>query len=1187
MLSYGQDIRLGMPYGHYGHVNDVQLSSDGNYLFSSSEDGRANIWRVSDGKVVLSLLFRGSKYGGQDKIQFSHNEEFIAIVTSDGTVEVYDLMTSKLKYRFIEPQTVGKVEFTDDDRYLIGLSKRAVLWDLADGSVYKTYDSLTTKRLNSQIKGGLVPGGKFIHTFSKGKLNIWDIASGNLIQQLNIHTGYTFSDDGRFVFSSTLNGGYFSWWEVASAQKKHSKIMGFRMISKFHFSSDGKFVTVIDLYDVAAKYDIETGRKVFKHRTRGYVKEFVVSPTAKYFAISDFRGGVEVRKFNGDSLVYQLSFKSIVSSLRILDKSKELLVGLENGEVHIINWRTDTKRSYSGEILEIIGQKVVKENKVTMIGFSNKDIRRLSENGTHWSDVKLKANFRGFKLDPLGRYALLNGSIMDTDLDSVYYRRDGKGLAFSKDGKLWVSKSYRNIYNIYNTSNGKLVGSFKSRVDATHAMFSANGEFLCLANDGYNGKAEVFNLETLRKIHSVSNPLKKWSGMHVLDLSSDGSKMLLDVDANAWNESSSLREWDFNAGKVSRSFESLSYRYDWAKYYNGGVLVAGSMPDIHWVSDITHKDSVIIRLPFASLRDIYLTDQSISAVADGVSRVYVNLVNNDFMTTSFLEDGGWVHLASNGFFDASPGAMEKMYWLQGKDVIDFDQLKHRYWIPGLAEKIMNGEALPDIKSVGSIKLEPMVELGQIQEGRVPIRITKRAGGYGKVSLFINGKEVAENILPKDLDTSLKEQMVLFDVSEHRYLTSDTNYNNTIGVVAYSEDEFVQGKGVEVEYLIEEEKQIQPHFYGIVLGVSDYVNQNINLKYTTADAKAISTAIGLGAEKLFKERTHLYTLHSEGDVRPTKDAIKSIFDTIAQQATADDIIFIYLSGHGVNYGGAYGDFYFLTADAISSRSQDYRDDYVRNTQAISTAEITEWLKEISALKQVMIIDACGSGKAVENLIASRSVESSQIKAIDRMKERTGMFIISGCAADAVSYEASRYGQGLLTYAILQAMKGAALRKNRFVDVNTIFTYARETVPELAGDIHGIQEPQLLMPSQGSFDIGILTADLQNLIPLNQPKPVFVRSMFLDQSSLEDVLMLSQKFDASLEEVSDKGNLSILYMDVPVMDHGNRITGIYEQQGSVILLNYNIRMNNTSHIGQISAYSVEELVQILQKKVAELL
>ena len=87
----------------------------------------------------------------------------------------------------------------------------------------------------------------------------------------------------------------------------------------------------------------------------------------------------------------------------------------------------------------------------------------------------------------------------------------------------------------------------------------------------------------------------------------------------------------------------------------------------------------------------------------------------------------------------------------------------------------------------------------------------------------------------------------------------------------------------------------------------------------------------------------------------------------------------------------------------------------------------------ALKQVLIIDACASGRVVENLMAQKDISSSTIRALERMKDRTGMHIITGCTADAVSYEASRFGQGLLTYSLLEGIKGTALRNDRFVDI----------------------------------------------------------------------------------------------------------------------------------------------------------
>jgi uncharacterized caspase-like protein len=74
---------------------------------------------------------------------------------------------------------------------------------------------------------------------------------------------------------------------------------------------------------------------------------------------------------------------------------------------------------------------------------------------------------------------------------------------------------------------------------------------------------------------------------------------------------------------------------------------------------------------------------------------------------------------------------------------------------------------------------------------------------------------------------------------------------------------------------------------------------------------------------------------------------------------------------------------------------------------------------------------------------------------------------GAAADRVSYEASRYGQGLLTYALLEGMRGEALDAGGRLDVRRWFDEAELRVPELAKGIGAIQQPILSSPSGSPF------------------------------------------------------------------------------------------------------------------------
>ncbi|MCB9265025.1 MAG: hypothetical protein H6558_08370 [Lewinellaceae bacterium] len=118
-------------------------------------------------------------------------------------------------------------------------------------------------------------------------------------------------------------------------------------------------------------------------------------------------------------------------------------------------------------------------------------------------------------------------------------------------------------------------------------------------------------------------------------------------------------------------------------------------------------------------------------------------------------------------------------------------------------------------------------------------------------------------------------------------------------------------------------------------------------------------------------------------------------------------------------------------------------------------------------------------------------------LDRLRDRTGVFVISGSANDQASYEASPYGMGLLTYSLLLGMTGGALQEGEIVDVESLFKFAEENVPVLAEDVGAIQVPKFWKPEGSrSFPIGRVTEAEQRQLALPSPKPVFARASFFN-------------------------------------------------------------------------------------------
>lgn len=571
--------------------------------------------------------------------------------------------------------------------------------------------------------------------------------------------------------------------------------------------------------------------------------------------------------------------------------------------------------------------------------------------------------------------------------------------------------------------------------------------------------------------------------------------------------------------------------------------------------------------------------------------------NGKLLATIFnLGNNEWAMVTPEGLFDASPNGMLLMHYAYKTETIELSQLKERYYEPDLLQKILgyNDEPIRDVKSFSRVELYPKADVS-LNKLKLNIELTKRNGGIGKVSVFINNKEIIE-----DANTA-QQTLVSVDLNNYKkYFLNDTM--NTIGVKVFNNGGWLHSRmhTIDYKYIAETtnskkpklilKKRYQPKLYALIVGTSDYRGTALDLSFADKDATDISNALQLAGNELFgAKNTFVHLLNTESNsIEPTKNNIDSVFNALSAKVNADDIFLLYLSGHGVNYGSPNSQFYYLTKGVAS---EDIADKNIRDNYTVSSQEFTNYLKNIAANKQIMVLDACSSGSLVNNLLSqSRSLSSNQKRAFERMKDRTGVFILAGSAADKVSYEASAFGQGLLTYSLLSGMRGGALRENQFVDVMQLFQYSADKVPELAAVIGGVQRPVIAAPtSTNSFDIGQVTDSVRYKIPLEEVKPLIIRSNFQDESLYEDVLDLSDKMDGVLIELSSDKESSIIFLDVKKYPKAFSIKGRYAiADNGTITLKANIIQDKRS-VGTVesSGSNADMLVSDILDKLAEVL
>jgi hypothetical protein len=258
---------------------------------------------------------------------------------------------------------------------------------------------------------------------------------------------------------------------------------------------------------------------------------------------------------------------------------------------------------------------------------------------------------------------------------------------------------------------------------------------------------------------------------------------------------------------------------------------------------------------------------------------------------------------------------------------------------------------------------------------------------------------------------------------------------------------------------------------------------------------------------------------------------------------------------------------------------------------------EWVKHINAKKQAMVLDTCAAGAAENSLISRKDItteQSYQIRAIDRLRTLTGFYVLMGSAANAQSYEATRYGQGLLTYALLEGMKGAGL-ENEYAYVDKIFNHAVKSVPDLAKGNGKIQQPKIFTPEQSQdFFVGRFTSDEQKLFTLKKAKPVILRPTLQDEKVPTDTLRLTPLLIKALSNVSatasrGRDEAPVVFVDAAEMYDAIVPGGRYRIEGDTVKLSL-VLFKNNEVLGEPieitgSALDKDALVQAIVKAVTK--
>ncbi len=1132
-------------------VDEIRFSPDGKSIATftfipgdseteEEEVSKIIMWDVATGqsrweKTVARQLL--------NDMLFSHSSNFL-IAANDTEVHLWEVISGE-ETGDMNESAIGRIKplsfSSDDNRLLCASGYELHLYDISTSQWIKTFE-----RHEGYISGAaFLKNEQIISSSFDSTFIVWDIGSGEIIKQIKAHAAglnavVTAPDTAVFAIADWNNA--VSVWNSKNL-KQVSALTGVnRSVNLIRFFPDSLHAAVAD--------------------EKGTIK------------IINFHTGQQVRTLKGhSSLLNNFSISADGSRLVSYDYDSTLRVWNVLTGKQLYELRGEEYNFYNAGIhpdgnsfftWESIGSKL--------------KIREL-ETGNIQSTITLanESNIANVvNYSPDGKFLLLNnnGKLEYRDPQTGKLIKTLPGIAntieylrFSPDGKSVAALSNSEGI-IWDITTGKPISKFQlsdNDPTITSARFSKSGQKIVCSFIEFSEKAprggivRVFDVQTGKKEKEFygAKTEKAWftnSGQHIIAL----------------EQPFSIREWDMAS--------------------DNGKMITGSNKTIS-TAEISPSGNLLV-------------------MADNETLLVHNLEKKtDMYRMALVNDDDWIVNDLFSRYDGSEAARKLLYFTCSNEIIELEQVKDQLWVPGLAERLMKGETV-HAKKIAELDIcgfSPVTEEKTATAGTRHFTITPGKGGLGNVQLLVNGIEVktfaASQLKKKDNAYELiisKEELNEFLVA---------GQENTITLKALTADNAVTSRGLIIKDDKSKDKAAPPNLYAVMIGVSDYKGEELDLKYAAKDAKDIATALGHSARKLLntdgKEHVYIYNLTTsrERDQLPEKNAIKKTLEEIGKKATANDILLIFFAGHGVMAAAGNDEekkqFYFLTADASSLTSGSAIAD-----AGISTTELTEWIQPqfIKAQKRILIFDACNSGQAIKDLVKIGGDEQSylaarnddkarQIKAIDKLNEKSGLYILSASASNQSAYEMGRYSQGLLTYSLLKAIKEQPdiLEEGKLLNITRWFNAAEQTVSQLSRETGARQEPQII--TNTNFNIGLVDEEVMAKIILPQEKPLFTGSNFQnsDEAIAYDDLELSKLVNSRLNAVSSRGSDNpIVYMTGTNSPEAFTLGGRYDASGNSITVRVNLIRNKKIEVRfelKGTTAGLEEIAGQIVKKAEE--
>lgn len=436
-----------------------------------------------------------------------------------------------------------------------------------------------------------------------------------------------------------------------------------------------------------------------------------------------------------------------------------------------------------------------------------------------------------------------------------------------------------------------------------------------------------------------------------------------------------------------------------------------------------------IHLSSVSALSVAKTGYTLSGSYDGQLGLYNPRTTEILVRMVTIPDGSWLVANSSGLFDGTADALRWANWQESlsQPMIPLDTFFEDFYSPGLLAAAWTG-TLPAPPKGASLAEKIRVPGFQNLLGSGTVRIAEE---NGELKLCLKDRPTSDLLDNLGLTFQGQPQAV-----------SDKNVNFAESSVCRY---YVKLPGKQQDYeLVNRRSSSAPgrvapnppgrrtdlrnatvHIQTIAINKYPKVPE-LELHYAISDAQKFENYFTKMSEKLnadsSPDQTKIRIWQALTDDRATVATIRARIEQISNESSPNDVVVIFLTGHGSVPPGVEM-FYYLTADTTGVSADEVR------KGGLSTLMLADALRTMNAKRVVIILDACLSGGSLDSLqkVASAKIKSEETKlqATHGIVDNVGVHIFAAATPLQDAIELNRLGYGIFGQSLVELLNGPPL------------------------------------------------------------------------------------------------------------------------------------------------------------------